>query len=230
MKYLVNDRNDIYINPINTISLPIRHSDKCKSNSHVGGEMECWTIDEYISFLESVSYLSDNRIDTVIITSESTEFVNNLTDKILKYDEWKYSNHKWKRVIINRDDISSQIGASDYMLNRERYEEWISYIDNRLGTKLEYDPIVGALSSLLLQISSSKYIVHTKSSNWLDLIWSLSKHLNCESIFWKKQLFVERLGISIDLDKQCFEFNQWGLANKLVFRKSITYPPNYGKE
>ena len=57
------------------------------------------------------------------------------------------------------------IGASDYQMNRERYQEWVKYSDSRLGTEIQYDPIVGALSSMLLQISNSKYIVHTKSSN-----------------------------------------------------------------
>ena len=30
----------------------------------------------------------------------------------------------------------------------------------------------------------------------------------------------------IYLNKYCFEFNQWGVANKNIFRKSITYPPD----
>ena len=220
--------NDITINPVNTISIPIRHSDKCKMH-HKGGEMECWTVKEYIGFLESVAFLSNNRIDTVIITSESTEFVNNLTMSIKEYDnKWNFSKHKWKRVIINKDDISSQIGASDYLLNRERYEEFLSYADDRLGTSLEFDPIVGALSSMLLQISNSKYIVFTKSSNWLDLIWSLSKHLNCEYIFWKDYgLYHNKFDININLNKQCFEFNQYGLAHKMTFRKSINYPSEF---
>ena len=61
-------------------------------------------MDEYLSFLEAVSTLSSNRIDTVIITSEATQFVQNLSDRIQSE-----MGSKW-RVILNQDDVSSQVG------------------------------------------------------------------------------------------------------------------------
>ena len=210
------------MNPFKTLSLPIRQSDKCKTDNVRAGEMDCWSEREFILFLDSVSFLSDNRIDTVIITSESTQFLNNLTAAIKEFDEWKYSEHKWRRIVVNKHYISSQIGAADY-----RQSEWMRYSDDRLATQLEFDPIVGALSSMLLQIANSQYIAHTKSSNWLDLIFALSKSLNCHSIFWREQLQTNGFGsIFLQIDTKCFEFIQWGIGNKLVFKKSITYPPD----
>ena len=200
--------SDQGMNPLDTVSLPIRASDKCRQNG-VGGEMECWTSSEYVAFLRTVSFLSKERINTVIITSESTEFVRNLSLQIASNlsKEW--------RVIVNREDVSSEIGASDYVQRRE----WRQDSDRRLATELKYDPIVGALSSMLLQLTGSKYMAITKSSNWLDLMWALNKHLHCESIFWFESI-----------EKECFEFNQWGLANKRVYAKSISYPPDLWEE
>lgn len=199
---------------------------------------------EYMAFLESISVLSSNSIDTVIITSEATDFVRNLSDRIRTEMDGKW------RVILNREDVSSQIGAADYIENRARYREWVQYSDRRLNSELRYDPTVGALSSMMLQISTAKYMAFTKSSNWLDLLYAVGKEMDCNSIFWSGQFKVDWNAddhdevesdrdelqrpsfmqngdaLSLRVDKLCFEFNQWGLANKRTFRKSISYPPD----
>merc|ERR1712228_587904 len=51
------------LDPINTVALPIRATDKCRRVGY-GGEMDCWSPEEYVAFLRSAKYLSFGRINT----------------------------------------------------------------------------------------------------------------------------------------------------------------------
>ena len=206
---MVNNDEKIF-NPMNTISLPIRGTDKCSNDERYVGEMECWSIMEYIGFLRSVKYLSFGRIDTVIITSESIEIIDEIKNKINK-SEWN--------IILNIDDSVPSSGNAKY-INLED--------DDLEDDDLENDVIIGGLSSLLLQMNS-KYIAFTRSSNWLDNMWNIAEELNCEEIFWKKELLYKDVNDDnyyFNFNKQCFEFRQFGVLNRKIHNKHILYPPD----
>lgn len=229
-----NDKFD----PFQTIGFPIRASDKCKDNiMGIHGEMECWTVEELDKLLYSIHYLKPT-INSVIFTSEDMHFVDSLIDKINNNGDYIKEGFKWN-IIINHEDTRPGIGSAKY---RDRDYHGLDIDKNgTLDTDFEHDVIVGALSSLLLQTSNSKYIVHTKSSSWLDNLWTIGSQLNCESLFWSQQIQIKGFSDNNDnipsflhnnnrkyrhFNKLCFELKQQGLLNKKTKWKHILYPPD----
>eukprot|EP01084_Bolivina_argentea_P036188 66992_1 len=191
-----NNTNNMHnFDPYKSISFPIRASDKCHKNKlGLHGEMECWTREELFLILQTIHTLNKN-IDTVIFTSEDFDFVDKLI-KCIKYQIYcdnktemnifsNYLNFKWK-IIINYDDNKPSIGNAMFIKFKNNNDEKFKF-QNDIGIDLKHDVVVGALSSMMLQMNS-KYVIHTKSSSWLDNIWSMASSLFCESILWSKQL------------------------------------------
>merc|ERR1712113_202940 len=123
-------------NPINTVSLPIRATDKCRREGY-GGEMDCWSENEYVAFLASLRYLSSDRINTVIITSESRQMSVGVAEQLKK------ENNEWN-VILNVNDRQPETGNSHRIKSENVHT-------------LPDDVIIGALSSLMLQ-TNGKYV------------------------------------------------------------------------
>merc|ERR1712025_596077 len=121
-------------------------------------------------------------------------------------------------------------------------------VDERTDSDFEHDVIVGALSSLLLQTANSKYIVHTKSSSWLNNLWNIGAQLDCGAIFWSQQMEIRGFdsdGGGVEMvpsfvhsarkryaswDKLCIELKQHGLLNKKVRDKHVKFPLDLWEE
>lgn len=187
--------NFIHFDPYKSISFPIRASDKCHENKMgLNGEMECWTKEEIFYIIQSIHVLNKN-IDTLIFTSEDFDFVDKLlqciqhlkncenTTKMNIFEH--YLDFKWN-IVINHDDTKPSIGNANFKVFKDRKDENFNF-QNDIGIDLEHDVVVGAFSSFMLQMNS-KYIVYTKSSSWLDNVWTMATGLNCESILWNQQL------------------------------------------
>ena len=190
------DSKVIYqFDPYKSVSFPIRASDKCHENKlGLNGEMECWSRSEIFLIIQSIHVLNKN-IDTLIFTSEDFDFVEKLI-QCIKYQihcenttEMKifenYLDFKWK-IVINHDDTRPSIGNANFMIFQDRKDPKFNFQDN-IGIDLDHDVVVGAFSSMMLQMNS-KYLVYTKSSSWLDNVWTMASALNCESILWSDQL------------------------------------------
>ena len=228
------DLNDNF-NPFKTIAFPIRASDKCHDNVlGLHGEMDCWTVDELNKLLIAVKYLKPS-INSVIFTSEDIHFIDKLMEEMSES-----GNNEWN-IIVNHDDTKPAVGSARFGDDKFLKKEHKEGMDEFVNDDFEHDVIVGALSSLLLQASNAQYVVHTKSSSWLENLWNIASQLNCESIFWTQQLEINGFSES-DYDKPsflhdsnrkyhyfdkfCFELKQPGLLNKKVKWKHILFPPD----
>ena len=227
--------------PFQSIGFPIRASDKCRDNiMGIHGEMQCWTVDELNKLLISIKYFKPNINWNIIFTSEDINIIDQL---ILKMHETNNSN--WN-IIINHHDTKPIIGSAKFRNDNYLKKDNLIEMDKLIDTDFDHDVIVGALSSLLLQTANNKYIVHTKSSSWLDNLWNIAAQLNCESIFWSQQLEINGFATTNKqthinqkpsflhdinkryhyLNKLCFELKQNGLLNKKVKWKHILFPPD----
>eukprot|EP01084_Bolivina_argentea_P215676 366220_1 len=161
-----------------TVSIPIRASDKCrnlktKRNATYIPEAEvstCWEAKEWVLLMNAIKYFTNSQIDTVILTSEDQEFLNDVIDMmqnetISKVDNWA--------IITNILDFSVGEGTASYRETKNigKYSH---------GQSLDKDHIVSALASLLLQIHlESEYMVKMTSSSWTNLIWNLMAFMDC---------------------------------------------------
>eukprot|EP01084_Bolivina_argentea_P288317 494823_1 len=221
--------------PFRTIGFPIRASDKCAGNiMKLHGEMDCWSPEELNKLLFAIHYLKPS-INSVIFTSEDMHYIDKLLIEMEKTEH--IDGFKWN-IIINHDDIKPAIGSAKFRTANYDHVD----VDNTSDSDFEHDVIVGALSSLLLQTSNAKYIVHTKSSSWLDNLWNIGAQLNCESIFYSEQLEIKGFGSDLlhnmpaflhdngkryhYFNKFCFELKQHGLLNKKVKWKHVLFPPD----
>eukprot|EP01083_Nonionella_stella_P001921 5536_1 len=181
--------------PFKSISFPIRASDKCYKNAlDLNGEMQCWTKEEVFLILQSVHVLS-GHIDTVIFTSEDFDYVDKLMDCMEHQTHCEntsamnifdnYLDFEW-HIITNDEDTKPSIGNAKFKLYQAKHKQKFKFVDD-IGVDWEHDVVVGAFSSFMLQMQS-KYVVHTKSSSWLDNVWNMASSLFCESILWSEQL------------------------------------------
>merc|ERR1711933_540781 len=142
--------------------------------------MKCWTKEELYLLLQSIHVLND-EIDTVIFTSEDFDFVDKIIQcmQSLKHCENKtqmnifenYLDFEW-HIVINHDDTKPSIGNAAFMKFQDNNDERFQFLDD-IGKDLEHDVVVGAFSSMMLQMNS-KYVVYTKSSSWLDNVWTMA--------------------------------------------------------
>ena len=218
-----------HFNPFASIAFPIRASDKCYDNKQgLNGEMECWTVDELDKFLYSVHFLKPS-INSVIFTSEDQHFVSMLIEKMNANEKYIKEGFSWN-IIINREDSRPGIGTARY---RSKKYDGLEIDYNETDSDFAHDVIVGALSSLLLQTANSKYVVHTKSSSWLDNLWLIASQLNCESLFWNQQLSIDDekdRKYFYRFDKMCFELKQHGMLNKKQNGSTYCIRPIFGNK
>eukprot|EP01084_Bolivina_argentea_P130231 229905_1 len=169
------------INTNTLIAYPIRASDKCDSIGTVTGkhythpsEIECFTPIEHLRVMNSIQYLTNDTINTVIFTSEDESFLNKV---ITLMKDVEISNvSKWN-IIRNTEDYSVGEGTTTFTDTVKHYKQAIK---EGVGTSLETDHIVSAISSLMFQVHlEPKYIVYGDSSTWLKLMWKWLSFLNC---------------------------------------------------
>jgi len=214
------------------------------------GEMQCWSVQELCKVLYAIHALQP-AVSSVIMTSEDMHVVEEMVEEITRqrtsgdaYDD----GFEWN-VILNHEDSKPAIGMAKY---RDHEYHGVK-VDNATDSDFEHDVIVGALSSLLLQTANSKYIVHTKSSSWLNNLWNIGAQLDCGSIFWSKEMEIKGFQNDDDAededgnamlprflhsaqrryaswDKLCIELKQFGLLNKKVRDKHVKFPPDLWEE
>lgn len=169
------------INTNALIAYPIRASDKCKSITNVtgkryvhGSESQCFTPLEHLRVMNAIKYLTNNTMDTVIFTSEDSTFLQKVIDLMEDKD---VSNVSEWNVIRNTEDFSVGEGTMTY---KDTISAFNQSLDSAVGTSLETDHIVSALSSLMFQVHlEPEYIVIGDSSTWLKLMWKWLSFLNC---------------------------------------------------
>ena len=231
--YKGNDWNEYNI--FNTLSLPIRHSDKCSQNkNNPNAEGECYYEKDYYNLIQTIKYF-DNSIDTVILTSEDAEVIDSIVKMIYSKDTKNY----WK-IILNYKDKRPDMPIVYYARSK-----------NVNDSDVNSDPILGAMTSWLLQ-TNGKYMAHTRSSNYLDIIWNVNKQLNCDLYFWNDVLKLNSLipkhindkqsinyyinnnkrpkflfnpwNNYLDINKGCIEMRRYGQLNKMIKKPLITFP------
>lgn len=240
--------------PLRTVGFPIRASDKCKDNAMgLHGEMECWTVQELCKVLNAVHVLQP-AVSSVIMTSEDMLVVEAMREEMARQsaDGEAYGDGFRWNVVVNHEDSRPAIGMATF--RDHEYLDLGVEVDNATDSDLEHDVIVGALSSLLLQTANSKYIVHTKSSSWLNNLWNIGAQLDCGAIFWSQEMEIRGFegeggghgdgggdgdgGVKVpsfvhsvrkryaSWDKLCIELKQHGLLNQKVREKHVKFPPD----
>lgn len=132
--------------PTKTISAMIRWGDKCyNSNSNTATEQECFTLDEYVSVTREMKLLLHDSIQNMIVTSESREIVQNITDNKI-YDPVKDLQNV--QILINQNDVMQ--GAS----------KLVSYAKTQNVVSI----MLSMLSTIKLQFGAKYYYVVPTSS------------------------------------------------------------------
>eukprot|EP01084_Bolivina_argentea_P145161 254501_1 len=155
-KYYSNEFKDYNIN--NSISVPIRGSDKCINNifpysfNTFKGKKHwsnCFTLDEYIEIILFIKQYINKDLNTIFVNSEMTQIVQYIMEnKRLK--EYNFN------VITN---------VFDYHPNRAVTPK---------QTKTNND-MISMLTSLYLNSLCCKYFIIYSPSNWLRLIASIAR-------------------------------------------------------
>lgn len=99
--------------PANTISLPIRGSDKCQGSMHVdggfAGESECFpSLERYMMVAEKIRKL-DPRVDTIILTSDDPRYLE---------ERHNYTRDGRWRFVINLADTATGTGTLSELVKR----------------------------------------------------------------------------------------------------------------
>eukprot|EP01084_Bolivina_argentea_P060346 110261_1 len=170
-----------YVNGSEMMSLPIRASDKCKNIGNItqkryahGSEIQCFTPLEYVQLMNIIKYFSNGQVNTVILTSEDPSFVE-MVINIMRHNN--NSNVSAWNVIKNYEDYSVGEGTTTY---KKTVRKFGNILDDKLRTSFYTDPIVSALSSLMLQLHlETEYMVYLDSSSWTKLMWRWLSILNC---------------------------------------------------
>eukprot|EP01083_Nonionella_stella_P022804 63044_1 len=166
-----------HVNASRTVSMPIRASDKCQNivnitHQHYAhkAEIQCFTPLEHVQILNVLHYLSNGEMNTVILTSEDAVFVEKVIG-IVNVSQWN--------IIQNTEDYSVGEGTTTY---KKTLLKFGNVLHDALGTSLDTDPIVSALSSLMLQLYfETEYMIYLDSSSWTKLMWRWRSLLNCNT-------------------------------------------------
>ena len=239
--------NILKFDPFETIGLPVRASDKCnkhekleKRGFDIVGEMECFKPKEYFNILLAMKDLEPS-LHNVILTSEDSEYINNITRLIDEYnhdiDEKSVQiNKKWN-LILNTGDNRPEMG----------HYSWVKDLETNIDKKNDYkkniesNVIIGALTSIYLQ-TFSKYLFTARSSSFVNSIWLMAYHLNCEK-FWFDDLLTinifngihdndnynnsKKKLINFNFNRQCLETRSAGAnSHKIKKGEKIIYFPH----
>ena len=210
------------LNASQTVSLPIRASDKCKNINNITHqsyyttpEIECFTPNEYLDLLNTIQLYADNTIDTVILTSEDQLFLKQMIDTIQNNEN---SNVKHWNIITNTEDYS--VGEGTISFEKTARKSNLT-INENMWTSLYTDPIISALSSLMLQIHlDSEYLVYGDSSSWTTLMWEWSGSLNC-NIHPERHVF---------RGNKCIKLSTPGYIHSKMKRKHIYFSEDIGSK
>ena len=165
----------------NMIAWPIRASDKCKFIDKMTGkkyvhkpEIDCFTPVEHIRVMNAFNYFTDYQQWTLIFTSEDEVFLDKVAELMMDKSISNVTNWGYIR---NTEDFSVGEGTTTYKATVQKFNQ---ALDGEIGTSLETDHIVSALSSLMFQVHlEPKYIVYGDSSTWLKLMWKWLNYMNC---------------------------------------------------
>merc|ERR1712228_476115 len=124
-------------------------------------------------------------------------------------------------ILFNDNDYSPGEGSPKYVNKMDKNDEYLKLtISENIATSLDTDGMIGALSSLWLQLrSGSKYIAYIRQSNWLRMMWHLKYYLDCG---------YERVRDYED-EKECVELIQKDGYYKSVTQKHLRLPNNMWK-
>ena len=163
--FLASNFSDIYIyKPHETISAIIRWGDKCYNNPLKIGraEQECFTLKEYVNAFKELQILLDYNLTSMIVTSDSREIIQEISDKSL-YDP--INDLYNMSLIFNKFDIMQAAGVMKDSLN-----------SNPISVMLSM------LSTIKLQFGG-KYYVHSGTSGWSSGIFALKRLFNCQPLY-----------------------------------------------
>ena len=137
-------------------------------------EIDCFSPTEHVLVMNAIEYLTDGTIDTVILTSEDDAFLDKVVEAMANRTVSNVS--RWN-VIRNSEDFSVGEGTTTY---RQTVKWWKQPLDRTVGTSLETDHMVSALSSLVMQVHlEPEYLVYGDSSSWLKLMWKWLSLMDC---------------------------------------------------
>eukprot|EP01083_Nonionella_stella_P071426 191829_1 len=157
--------------------------------------------------MNSIKYFN-GAIDHVILTSEDSSFLQRVID--LMKDEEVSNVSDWS-IIRNTEDFSVGEGTTSY---KQTVKKFNVSLEDGLGSSLEKDHIVSALSSLMFQVHlEPEYIVYGDSSTWLKIMWRWLALMNCN---------IEPEWHKIDGNK-CIELSSPGYLNPRSKNKFVKY-------
>ena len=124
--------------------------------------------------MNAIKYLTDGSISTVVLTSEDDVFLDKVVEAMS--NETVSNVSEWN-IIRNTEDFSVGEGTTTY---RQTVKWWKQPLQREVGTSLETDHMVSALSSLIMQVHlEPEYIVYGDSSTWLKLMWKWLGLMDC---------------------------------------------------
>eukprot|EP01084_Bolivina_argentea_P091522 164754_1 len=140
-----------WISPQQTISIPLRRSDKCIS------EMKCASLDLWKQIIHKILW-GNSEITHIIITSETKETINKTKT------QFHFENIE---KIYNDFDIQPDNGNTQQLQNSFGKDRGI------------VNSLLSMLTTFKLQMHASYYVIQ-KQSNWLHGIWVMSSSFDCE--------------------------------------------------
>ena len=180
----------------NTVSLPIRASDKCYQNGK-GGEYWCLSIIEQMNAIQRFKdTFNDTNIDTVIITSEDENIIN----------QYRRIKSKYK-FVFNDFDVLPNSGNQRF-LRKELTKD-----------KDYFNLMISVLSSMKLQMNG-KYFIIRHRSNYVHALWKLANSFHCELNNHNNNDTRHCINFDIDgyeqpIDTNCLRTDRWGWPKKL---------------
>ena len=155
----------------NTISIPIRGSDKCKNDKNNNEtlqylnkpEMFCFHPLQFLNVAEIIQKQQKHKghaINSIIVTSEDKNIMDFIHQNERKYPSFKF--------IYNDQDIMPNCGLVQDLDKKQRNNEQETF-------KL----LISMLSTIKLQMHANYYIIQ-RQSNFGHAIWGLSNNVHCQ--------------------------------------------------
>lgn len=158
-----------FSNSLSTISMAVRGSDKCWSHRR-HGEMKCPKDGDRMKAVRALKDGLNQHIDAIIITSEDREVIEAYKDNVSLQFEGDF------KFIFNDFDVTPNSG-NPWELKQNANDSSLFNVDEDRSYYLLF---LSMMSSIRLQMNAYSAVTQP-ASNWLHGIWSISKHIHCET-------------------------------------------------
>ena len=227
-----------FFKPQETISSPVRWTDKCSNNPNRVGrsEQECFTLREYINVFKLLQIIMDNKLSSMIVTSESRQVISQLSNQTLYDPIVDLMN---MTLLFNKYDIMQESGSLKYSSNKNPLSVFLSLI-----------------SSMKLQFAG-KYFAFSINSGWSSGIFALKTLFHCKPLYqtqiellinngYSNEFISDEKNLSMILNKfkldnsdksqqlwnydtECIRFNSVSRNHKGQFDRYVTFSSNINK-